>query len=178
MIAPKSTPTLTLRTFADFDFETLYQIDQLCYDPAIAYSRRELRNYLRFPGADCVVAEITGKVVGFCISAARDTGGYIVTIDVLAEHRRSGVGAALLTEVETRMARTGVREVRLETATDNHSAIAFWNKHGYRNLGVWKNYYPGGRDAFAMAKVLASAAPAPKKSEKAPGIDAEGAGKS
>lgn len=169
MTAPKSARTLTLRTFTNVDFESLYQVDQLCYDPEIAYSRRELRNYLRFPGADCVVAEIAAKIVGFCISAMRDTGGYIVTIDVLSEHRRSGVGAALLAEVENRMARSGVREVRLETATENHSAIAFWNKHGYRTVGVWKNYYPGGRDAFAMAKPLEPAAPTPKKTKKRPG---------
>ena len=47
----------TLRTYDPDDFETLYEIDQLCYEREIAYSRRELRNYLRFPGAECVVAE-------------------------------------------------------------------------------------------------------------------------
>lgn len=168
MTAPKSAPELTLRIFSELDFETLYQIDQLCYDPEIAYSRRELRNYLRFPGAECVIAEIAGRIVGFCISALRDAGGYIVTIDVLADHRRCGVGAALLIEVENRMVRTGVREVRLETATDNHAAIAFWNKHGYRTLGIWKNYYPGGRDAYAMAKPLDLVGRTPKKTKKRP----------
>jgi len=48
-----------------------------------------------------------------------------------------------------------VREISLETATDNTSAIAFWQKHGYRKRGVKKGYYPGGRDAFSMSKLLA-----------------------
>ena len=47
----------TLRSYVPADFEKLYEIDQACYEPEIAYSRRELRNYLRFPGAECVVAE-------------------------------------------------------------------------------------------------------------------------
>jgi [ribosomal protein S18]-alanine N-acetyltransferase len=166
MNAPQPAPELTLRTYTQEDFETLFEIDQACYDPEVAYSRRELRNYLRFPSADCVVAEIAGRIVGFCITASRGTGGYIVTIDVLAAHRRSGVGAALLAEVEQRMARAGVVEIRLETATDNHSAIAFWNKHGYRTLGVWKNYYPGGRDAYAMSKPISPIAPPAKKRSK------------
>ena len=55
---------LTLRTYSPEDFETLYAIDQVCYEPAIAYSRRELRNYLRFPGADCVIAEAESKIIG------------------------------------------------------------------------------------------------------------------
>jgi [ribosomal protein S18]-alanine N-acetyltransferase len=53
--------------------------------------------------------------------------------------------------------------VRLETATDNDSAVAFWQKHGYRKRGVRKNYYPNGRDAFAMTKTLALAEKPPKK---------------
>jgi ribosomal protein S18 acetylase RimI-like enzyme len=48
-----------------------------------------------------------------------------------------------------------VREIALETATDNEAGIAFWKKHAYRNRGVRKGYYPGGRDAYSMVKELA-----------------------
>jgi len=165
---------LKLRTYAPEDFESLYRIDQVCYEPGIAYSRRELRRYLQFPGAECVVAETvesamgapeawrpdgrrdTGvaRIEGFCIATHEETRGYIVTIDVLAQYRRHGVGTTLLKEVEQRLAAQGVREVGLETATDNESVVAFWQKHGYRTRGVRKRYYPGGRDAFAMTKTL------------------------
>ncbi|MGD0957465.1 MAG: N-acetyltransferase [Candidatus Acidiferrales bacterium] len=149
---------LTLRPYRPADFETLYEIDQACYEPTIAYSRRELRNYLRFPGAECVVAE-TGvdkpAIVGFCVTAHEEDWGYIVTIDVLGAYRRQGVATALLREVERRLAASGAKEIALETATDNAPAIAFWQKHGYRTRGVKKGYYPGGRDAYSMVKPLA-----------------------
>lgn len=155
------TPAVLLRTFQMADFETLFAIDQVCYEPGIAYSRRELKNYLSFPGADCVVAEEASaangmrRIVGFCVTAQRGEWGYIVTIDVLAEARRHGVGSMLLEEVERRMAQRGVGEIALETATDNDAGIAFWKKHAYRNRGVRKGYYPGGRDAYSMVKELA-----------------------
>jgi ribosomal protein S18 acetylase RimI-like enzyme len=145
---------ITLRTFNPDDFDTLYEIDQACYELEVAYSKRELRAYLRFTGSDCLVAETETQIAGFCISARREESGYIVTIDVLPEFRRDHVGTKLLTEIERRLAANGVREVALETATDNDSAVAFWTKHGYRKLGVKKDYYPGGRDAFAMSKTL------------------------
>jgi ribosomal protein S18 acetylase RimI-like enzyme len=145
---------ITLRAYAPADFETLYEIDQACYEPAIAYSRRELRNYLRFPGADCLVAEADGNIVGFVVTAHGKSWGYIVTIDVLSPYRRHGIGTMLLAEAERHLAADGVREIALETATDNASAIAFWQKHGYRKRGVKKGYYPGGRDAFSMNKLL------------------------
>jgi len=149
---------LTLREFAPEDFEALYRIDQVCYEPEIAYSRRELRNYLRFPGADCFVAEDSGTLVGFCVTAHEGSRGHIITIDVLGEYRRRGVGTSLLAEVERKLAQLGVRELSLETATDNNSAIAFWQKHGYRTRAIWKDYYPGGRDAYAMTKAIAHSA--------------------
>ena len=146
---------LKLRSYRDSDFEKLYEIDQVCYEPEIAYSRRELKNYLRFPTADCIVAESDGAPVGFCMTAIERADGYIITMDVLSEYRRQGVGAALLKEAETRMAEQGVLEVRLETAVDNASGIAFWKKHGYRTKAVRKGYYPGNRDAFSMTKKIA-----------------------
>jgi len=147
-------PKLTLRSYTSDDFETLYEIDQVCYEPAVAYSRREIRNYLRFPGADCVIADAGKQTVGFCMTANQQSRGYIITIDVLAKFRCQGVGSALLAEAERRLAAKGVKELGLETATDNETAIAFWQKHGYRTRGVWKGYYPGGRDAFNMTKIL------------------------
>ncbi len=155
---------ITLRSFKPEDFDTLYEIDQACYEPEVAYSKRELRAYLRFSGSDCLVAEAEAEaaeagapekqIAGFCISARRDENGYIVTIDVLPEFRRHHVGTMLLHEIERRLASNGVREVALETATNNDSAVAFWTNHGYRNRGIKKDYYPGGRDAFAMSKTL------------------------
>jgi ribosomal-protein-alanine N-acetyltransferase len=146
---------ISLRPYAPEDFESLYEIDQACYPPGIAYSRPELRAYLRFPNADCLIATMRGKPVGFCLTAYRETRGHIITIDVLEEYRRHKIGSRLLDAVESHMAESGVSEVILETATENHSAIAFWEKHGYRTRGIWKGYYPGGRDAYAMIKSIA-----------------------
>lgn len=152
-----------LRDYRAQDFETLYEIDQLCYEPAIAYSRRELRNYLRFPGADCVVAEAGGaansknksrpaRITGFCITAHEGDWGYIITIDVLEAYRRHGLGTLLLAEMERRLTANGAGAIGLDTGVNNEAAIAFWQKHGYRIRGTRRDYYPGGIDAYAMAK--------------------------
>ena len=143
-----------LRTYEPGDFETLYEIDQACYEPEIAYSRRELRQYMRFPGLECVVAEAEDKLVGFCLAASEEDMGYVITMDVLGEYRRHGIASALLEAVEQRLAARHVTEVWLETATDNDAAIAFWQRHEYRKQGVRKNYYPGKRDAFTMRKSI------------------------
>jgi [ribosomal protein S18]-alanine N-acetyltransferase len=160
---------ITLRTYQPEDFEALYEIDQACYASDVAYSRSDLRAYLRFLGSECVVAEVnqsersknmpgqTGarhhaRIIGFCISAHRDREGYIITLDVLEPYRRQGVGSALLGDIERQLEANGTCRVGLETATDNDAAVAFWRRHGYRVRGVRKGYYPGGRDAYSMTK--------------------------
>jgi ribosomal-protein-alanine N-acetyltransferase len=146
---------ISLRPYTSEDFESLFEIDQACYAADVAYSRAELRAYLRFPNADCLMAVMRVKPVGFCLTAHREKRGHIITIDVLEAYRRHKIGSRLLDAVESRLAESGVNEVILETATENHSAIAFWEKHGYRTRGIWKGYYPGGRDAYAMIKSIA-----------------------
>jgi ribosomal-protein-alanine N-acetyltransferase len=78
----------------------------------------------------------------------------LITIDVAESRRRSGVGTALLGQMEQRLARRGVRRVELETATSNEAAVAFWQRHGYRTHGVIPRYYLGRLDAYAMVKFL------------------------
>ncbi len=134
------------------DFDTLHEIDQQCFEPAIAYSRGQLREYLRMRGAECLIAQAGKSVAGFIVTAHAPRVGYIVTIDVLPAYRRHATGSKLLNAAEKRLAAAGVRTIELETATDNASAIAFWKKHGYRTQGVVKNYYPNGRDAYSMSK--------------------------
>ncbi len=151
----------SLRSVREADFETLYVIDQVCYSPAVAYTREELRWYLSLRGAECIVAEARVKgprIAGFIVTTSRTIHGHVITIDVLEIYRRTGVGSALLGRAEAQMKRRGVAEVWLETATNNEAAIAFWKKHGYRSHGRLANYYPDGLDAFAMSKPLAARA--------------------
>jgi ribosomal-protein-alanine N-acetyltransferase len=150
----------TLRDYSPSDLEELYAIDQACYPTGIAYSRRMLRWYLNQRGALCVVAQAEGtgtagaSLLGFIIADVKGAKGYIVTIDVLKEHRRSGVGTALLQETERRLAQDGVRYVELQTATNNEAGVAFWRQHGYRSVGVTRGYYLGHIDAYEMLKEL------------------------
>jgi ribosomal-protein-alanine N-acetyltransferase len=150
---------LTLRPYTPEDFEELYTIDQACYPPGIAYSKRTLRLFLRLPGAECLVAIAAGRIAGFILAEHEGERAHLITIDVLASERRRGVGTALLHAIEQAVAARGVRQVTLETATDNEAAIAFWQEHGYRTIGVLRNYYLDRLDAYSMHKPL----PAPKE---------------
>ncbi len=151
----------TVRDFQVEDFESLWRIDQECFPPGISYSRQELKYYVRRRGAITLVAArnpeepatASDEIGGFIVAHPGHTG-HIVTIDVIASARRSGVGSLLLRAAEERLRSAGSHSVSLETAVDNRSALAFYKRHGYSVVKTIPRYYSNGVDALVLQKVL------------------------
>src|SRR5271167_4130097 len=107
----------SLRSYRPDDFDALCRLDAECYAPALAYSRRTMRAFLRFPGAECLVAEADGAIVGFILTDSDGPAGHVITLDVAPEARRLGIGTELLEAAHRSLAAGGVREVELEAST-------------------------------------------------------------
>jgi [ribosomal protein S18]-alanine N-acetyltransferase len=144
----------TIRAYEARDFAALYKLDQACFPPGIAYSKWSLQYFLNLATADCLVAEEGKRTVGFILAEKNPPLAHIITLDVASEKRRSGLGSALLDEMEKHFRFHEVKSVLLETAVDNETGIAFWQHHGYRTEAVLKRYYLGKVDAYEMRKRL------------------------
>jgi ribosomal-protein-alanine N-acetyltransferase len=165
-----------IRQFEKADFDTLWRIDQACFDPQLAYSRSEMAFYMRRPGSFTLVAEAEGgevpgngsapagilgfsipgfDILGFIVAETRRKTGHIITIDVVAEARRAGVGSALLRAAEGQLLRAGAVAVALETPVNNDAAIRFYKQRGYFVGKTVAGYYSGQLDALVMTKELA-----------------------
>jgi ribosomal protein S18 acetylase RimI-like enzyme len=158
-----------IRQFRKADFDTLWRIDQACFDPQLAYSRPELAFYMRRTGSFTLVAEggaisdngvkstkiSEGNILGFVVAETRRKTGHIITIDVVEEARRTRVGSALLLAAEERLGQAGAVAVALETPVNNEAAIRFYKQKGYIVEKTVAGYYSGQLDALAMTKELA-----------------------
>jgi len=144
-----------IRDFRLEDFDPLWRIDQECFPPGIAYSRQELKVYVRRRGAFTLVATslVKDEIAGFLVAYGGLTG-HIITIDVITAARRSGVGSLLLEAAEERLRAGGSKAVGLETAVDNAAALAFYKRHGYHVVNTWPRYYSNGVDALLLSKSL------------------------
>lgn len=141
-----------LRAYEPGDFDGLYALDHLCFPPGIAYSRRMLAYFLRMPQARCTVAEHDGEIAGFIITEEDPPRGHILTLDVAEARRRLGIGSRLLSLSEQQLATRGVREIVIETSVRNAAGVAFWQRHGFRTVGILKRYYLRRIDAYQMRK--------------------------
>ncbi len=164
----------SLRDARRSDFELLWQIDQQCFAPGISYSRFELGAYMRRWGAFTIVAEHTSpgakqpatksaypkspRIIGFIVAESRRGVGHIITIDVLPEARRSGLGSALLASAEEKLGKANCGAIVLEVAVDNLSAQAFYHCHQYCEFRKLPHYYPNGVDGLMLRKYLLSPA--------------------
>jgi len=151
---------LTLRNYRALDFERLLEIDQVCFVHGIAYSAAELQHFLNLRSAVRIVGEQDGEIKGFIIAdkfrprRSEQSMGQIITIDVLEDARRSGLGGQLLAAAEEELRKSGCGYVSLETAIDNLPALKFYKKHGYTGLKVLPRYYLNSIDALLMGKKL------------------------
>ena len=121
-----------IRQFEKADFDTLWRIDQACFDPQLAYSRPEMSFYMRRPGSFTLVAEAEAGILGFIVAEVRRRkSGHIITIDVVAEARRTGVGSAFSMPRRINCCGRARATVALETPVNNEAAIRFYKQKGY-----------------------------------------------
>jgi len=150
----------TIRPVASADLEALHELDAVCFEPGIAYSRGELRRFLGLATAEGLVAEEDGTIAGFAIGYLSGRRiGHVVTLDVRPARRRGGLGKLLLEELLARLARAGACEGRLEVSTENGGAIAFYEKLGFQTRRRLRDYYGPGRDALEMKRAFQVSGP-------------------
>jgi ribosomal protein S18 acetylase RimI-like enzyme len=132
------------------DLAQLRVIEQTCF-PQDAWPLLELIAVLCIPGLTRLKAVIGDKMVGFagCEVKHLKGEGWITTIGVLPEYRRTGIASALLDECERQIE---MPLIKLSVRKSNISAQKLYFERGYHLNGVWKSYYEGGEDALILEK--------------------------
>ncbi len=147
-----------LRPYRQGDLSRLHEIDQVCFPRDVAYSRSELRFYLHHPASVSHVADSSGGILGFVVGMIRrDRTGHVITLDVVPEARRKGIGTALISKLHWELVRREITRVVLEVGVDNVVARLFYERLGYQYEGIIPGYYGGKTDACRMIRCLQSA---------------------
>ena len=67
--------------------------------------------------------------------------GYITNVAVKKDCRNCGIGKELLSKVDKKADALGLSFISLEVRQSNVAAISLYEKQGYKNEGVRKNFY-------------------------------------
>lgn len=95
------------------------------------------------------------KIVGFLIGVkTHDTIAKILMLSVNENHRKQGIGSALLINFLQEMLLQNIHLVNLEVRTNNKIAITFYKKHGFDIQETITGFYQNVEDAYSMRQVL------------------------
>lgn len=120
------------------------------------WSAAEIGKMLENPA---VVALAAGgaDAQGFIIAWAVAGEAEVLTVAVIPEARRQGVGAALVTAAAAAVLARGASSMHLEVAEPNAAARALYAKLGFAEAGRRRDYYAteqGRVDAIVMRRAL------------------------
>ena len=148
------------RSYTDEDFDRLYALEEVCFEPPFRFSRRTMRALVRRSHAATWMAEEKGAMAGFAIVewTERKTGvtAYIQTIEVAPELRRHGVSRELLNRIEGSVRLVNADSIWLHVDAENAGAIRLYEAQGYHCEGRQERFYPLGRAALIYVKRLDS----------------------
>ncbi len=144
----------TLRSYRLGDWQAMYALDLLCFEPVFQFSRGAMRAFAEAPGAVTVLAEAHGQLAGFCVAQLEQRTGYVVTLDVAPAFRRRGLARRLMAEVESKLHSAGAVRMELHVFTGNAGAIRFYESIGYAQAGVAKDFYAQSLHALLYRKQL------------------------
>ena len=145
------------RLYQPEDFDSLYAIEELCFQPPHRFRRRYMRQLVSRANAATWIAEEQGSLRGFAIVewGERKCGinAYIQTIEVVLAERGRGVGRELLGRIEGSARAAKAAAIWLHVEAENARAIRLYEAQDYRCEGRKETYYPLGRAALIYMKL-------------------------
>lgn len=107
------------------------------------------------------VVRCMGALQGYAVVLDTPDQLHLMVLGVRPDAQRQGIGSLLMQQCVRHARQAGLPAITLEVRNGNAQAIAFYRKHGFRQLGLRRAYYPagGGRreDAWIMTLHLAEA---------------------
>lgn len=126
------------------DIAAVEQVMGSAFEPRFgeAWTRSQCLGILGMPGVWMTLARVGEVTAGFALARAIVDEAELLLLATSKEHRRQGVGAALLRSVVNDARDRGAVRLYLEVRANN-SATALYQGHGFAKCGERRGYYRG-----------------------------------
>jgi ribosomal-protein-alanine N-acetyltransferase len=138
-VVPEKLKDLTISVMTVDDLQAVLEIERSSF--TTPWSEISFFNEIKNPRSIPKVARLGGRIAGYLCASRIIDEGHILTFAVHPEFRNRGIASALIRDILGQLKREGCRFVFLEVRASNSGARKMYEKFGFRELGVRKNYY-------------------------------------
>ena len=140
---------ITIRNMQVADALAVSEIEQEIFSRPWSY--QVFVDSLNLGNTIFLVAEEEGRILGYIGMYLAMDEGEITNVAVMKQERQRGIGGMLLKEIKKEAERRAIARIVLEVRVSNASAIRLYEREGFQNCGVRKNFYELPReDAYIM----------------------------
>lgn len=145
----------TIRPAEPSDLEELLRLEESSFDND-RLSRRSFNRWLSQQRRVFLVCEENESLCGYILviirRGTRLARMYSLAVD--SAFRGRGLARMLIEKAEREARKAGALFMRLEVARNNSSAISLYEKLGYVQFGLYRDYYEDHSDALRMEKCI------------------------
>jgi ribosomal-protein-alanine N-acetyltransferase len=131
--------------------EQVLQIEQRAYSHP--WTRGNLTDAMR-SGYHARLLMAGEQLLGYYVAMQGVDEVHLLNLTVAPEYQRQGWARIMLDAMAIWARSVGAQWLWLEVRVSNPRAIAIYEAHGYRRVGLRKNYYPAGRGQREDAVVM------------------------
>jgi ribosomal protein S18 acetylase RimI-like enzyme len=150
---------LRIRLARAADVDGLARLETAAFS-ADRLSRRSFAALVRSPSAILLIGRAGDALAGYALVLTRrgSRTARLYSLAVAPAAAGRGIGGRLLAAAEAAAKARGAEHLRLEVRSDNPSAIALYERRGYRRVGALPNYYEDGAEALRYQRRLRQSA--------------------
>ena len=142
---------MILRRMTEADLDRVAEMEKAVF--SMPWSRESFQESLRQSYSHFFVAE-ENVLLGYCGIHNLGGDGEITNVAVDEEARGNGIATQMLIYAMEEMKKEGVEAFTLEVRVSNAPAIRLYEKLGFENKGIRKNFYENPvEDAMIMWKI-------------------------
>lgn len=130
---------MTIESMTVDDISQVAEIERQIF--SIPWSEKAFKDSMESDNTIYIVAKENNNVAGYAGMYLSFEEGNITNVAVNPLSRRKGIGEKIVRDILNKAYEKGVRDVFLEVRETNSAAIALYEKIGFKEEGIRKNFY-------------------------------------
>ena len=133
------------------DIDLCYELDS---NTISLWSKKQWANEFKKEGIKVFGLLLSNLVIGICVFHVVLDEAQINFFVVNQKYRNKGFGSFLMRYLIKQCEKLNINKLFLEVSHTNFKAEKFYNSFKFSTVGIRRNYYKDGSDAFLKEKIL------------------------